>query len=321
MRKARREDLAAAQRLSEEFALGELIGVTRSRAGRLYRTGLARIGIVLAVGAVAGTVSLPVWLIGSALGLPIDVALVGGMLSLLLMAAGSFGSIILNRSFAPGTAADRVFSFAGGLARLSAGQPEPSVLRWEDVDSVTVTLLDEELWYYGWYYACALRGSTGTEITLNSSDDDTVGRAKRLGRGVITEAGRRLGERLVPHMIEDYESGQPVTVGGWAVDRTGITASSSGYLTDSCSWSGMTRIVFERKPVKLGPVVAIRVDRERSQPALTIGLTDVPNGILLVPLIVHAAADHGIEVRDDTSKEQRELLLAGRSSSPMTPPG
>jgi hypothetical protein len=320
MRKRRREDLAAARRLSEEFALGEVRIVTRRRAERLYRTGSARTGVGLAAGAVAGAVLLPVWLIGSVLGLPVVVAVVGGMVSLLLMAGGSVGGIILNHSFAPGTAADRVFTFAGGLAHLAAGQPEPRVLRWADVDSVTVTFLDEELWYYGWYFACTVRGGTGTEITLSSSDQDTVGRAKRLGHGLITEAARLLGERLVPQMIEDYESGQPVTIGGWTVDQTGITASESGYVTGSCSWAGITRIAFERKPAKRGPVVVIRVYIGSDQPALTIGLTDVPNGILLVPLIVHAAAGNGIEVHDDASKQQQELLLAGRSPGLMTPP-
>jgi hypothetical protein len=292
--------------------------VTRSRAERPVRTGLVRFGTAMTVGAVAGTVLLLVALIASALGLPVVVGVIGGMLGLLLMAGGSAGGIILNHSFAPGTDTDRVFWFTGGLARLTATDPEARILPWDDVDSVVATLLDEAFQHHGWYYTCTLRGRTGTEITLTGYDKATVGNA--LGRRVVNEAVRLLGPRVVPPLIEAYERGEPASIGGWRVDRTGISASESGFVTGSCSWSAVTRVTMQRVPPKTGPIEQIHVYTGRRQSALDIGLSDIPNGFFLPALIAHAAASNGIAAEGGPAEEQR-LPPADRSSGLMSPPG
>ncbi|HEY2505000.1 MAG TPA: hypothetical protein VGI58_00650 [Streptosporangiaceae bacterium] len=320
MRKRRREDLAAAQRLSEEFALGEVRGVTRSRADRPYREGLVGFASATVILGAVGLVALVVFVVSTAFVrwppvLAIVIISVAGVVGV-----GYYvGSVILNHSFAPGTETDRVFWFAGGLAHLVTAEAGPSVLRWAGVDSVTETLLDEALWYYGWLYTCTVRGA-GTEISLVAYDDATVRFARHLDRRLIGEARRLLGPRFVPPLIEAYESGEPATIGAWTVDRTGITASTSEFVTDFCPWRGITRIAFEHKPIQTGPVARILVYTDGEQAALEIGLSDVPNGIFLPDVIAHAATSNGVKVGDHARKRQR-LTAERRESAVPSPPG
>jgi hypothetical protein len=319
MRKRRREDLTVARRLSAEFALGDVRGVTRSRGDRLIRAGSARFG---GRAVVAGGIALLLFLaflVSTALvhwppvlAIVID-SVTGGV------GVGYFvGGIVLNHSFAPGTQTDRVFWFTGGVAHLTAASPEPRVLRWEEVDSVTATLLDEAFQHYGWYYTCTLRGRTGSEITLTGYDKATVGNS--LGRRLVSESALRLGARFVPPLIEVYETGEPAIVGGWAVDQTGISATESGFVTRSCSWTAITRITMTRIPPKTGPIEQIHIYTGGRQPAIGIGLSDIPNGIFLPSLIAHAAASKGIDVEGGPVAERR-LPPADRSSGLPAQPG
>jgi hypothetical protein len=57
----------------------------------------------------------------------------------------------------------RLFWYSGGLAQQDLDEPEPRVLRWDEVDSFTPLIYDES----GCVGGCRLRGRTGTEITVS----------------------------------------------------------------------------------------------------------------------------------------------------------
>jgi hypothetical protein len=312
MGKRRREDLTVARRLSAQFDLGDVRGVTRSRADQQYRERFVASGGA----AIPGLVAI-LLLIVFAFALPYVALPVAAGVTIITVTAvlgvGYYaGQVILNHSFAPGTDTDRVFWFAGGLAHLTSASPEPVVLPWDGVDSVTATIVDEHYQYY----ACTLRGSTGTEVTVAGLDDGTVGRAPSLVRRLLRQAGRLFDPRLVPPLIGTYESGQPVVIGEWTVDRTGIRRTASGFVVDRCPWPEITRITMERSPPKTGRVLRIGVHRDGNQPPVAIDLSDVPNGIFLPAVIAHAAADHGVTVHVRARQEQPLQPVGPDSSLP-----
>jgi hypothetical protein len=93
-----------------------------------------------------------------------------------------------------------LFWYSGGLAQQDRDEPEPHVLRWDEVDSVTPLLYDES----GCVGGCRLRGRTGTEIAVS------------LGYGLRDLVGE--ADRVLARLIE-YAAGQngiPVTRSGRA---------------------------------------------------------------------------------------------------------
>lgn len=303
MKRRREEDLAVAWRLGREFALGDVRGVTRSRAARPFRTRLQDVGTVMYYAGMFGLLLFVVLLIiagfiwnslTSSFAGTVIFAVLAGISG--AVGAGHFaGAIMLNHARAPGTDADRTFWFEGGLARLTTADPQTCVLRWDEVDTVTATIVSDN--DGGWYYTCALHGRTGTAITLAWDDDGTVGSAPALACSLLSAAARLLAPRFVPPLIEAYEAGQPVSIGGWTLDRAGISGSGSGYVTDSCPWTGITRISMRRQPDQGGPATLVTVSRVGRRPDLEIDLSEIPNGIFFPSLVAHAATCNGVDVR------------------------
>lgn len=307
VRKRSQEDLTVARRLGEEFALGDVRGVTRSRAERPFRPRLLAVGNAMCIAGAFGLLLFMVLLIiGGFIWNSLTSSFAGTVIFLVLMGisgvvgVGYFaGGIMANHAMAPGTDAVRTFWFDGGLARLATADQQTCVLRWDEVDTVTATIVSDN--DGGWYYTCALHGRTGTAITLACDDDGTVGYAPALACSLLSEAARLLAPRFVPPLIEAYEAGQPVSIGCWTLDRTGISGSGSGYATDSCPWTGITRISLLRQPGKGGPATLITVSRDGRRPDLEIDLSEIPNGIFFPGLVAHAATCNGADVRAGTA--------------------
>jgi hypothetical protein len=87
----------------------------------------------------------------------------------------------------------QLFWYSGGLAQPDLDEPEPRVLRWDEVDSFTPLIYDDS----GCVAGCRLRGRTGTEVTVS------------LGYGLrylVGEADRMLTDRLVPELVGAYDA-------------------------------------------------------------------------------------------------------------------
>jgi hypothetical protein len=111
----------------------------------------------------------------------------------------------------------------------------------------------------------------------------------------VAEADSVLAPRLVPSLIEIYESGEPVKVGKASVDRTGITVDSSA---GGClSWSEIQSIATEDAGMFTGthPIYGISISKhaQKARP-LYISLVGVPNGMFLPHLLAYAAARNRI---------------------------
>ena len=277
----RAQELELAGRIGGQFGLGTIDEVVRHWRDR---------GCLLGIGSALGVGAL-VWGIGGlflivlprgdqltkeVFGVIIGVVLVLGVLLLVL---GERFKVV----------DDWYFLYSGGVAQVARREPEPRVLRWPDVETVTVTVETEDGELKTEVAICVVSGP-GTEMTahLNSDAFDEAP-----GRTVAAAAYRNLALRLVPPLIQAWESGEPVTAGGLSVDQEGITVPAG----TRHAWSEITTMTVEyasgRDPA---PITLIKFRRAGTDRNYRISLSGIPNGIFLAHLIVHAATGHGVQV-------------------------
>jgi len=177
----------------------------------------------------------------------------------------------LVRTGARTRAVRRLFWYSGGLAQQDRDEPEPCVLSWDEVDSVTPLCYDES----GRVGGCRLRGRTGTEIAVS------------LGYGLrdlVGEADRMLADRLVPELVGAYDASEPVAAGQWRIGQAGLTRVRG---REELLPGRDIRAIEHRRDCEL----TIGAHRRRRR---TISLADVPNGMFIARLIEYAAGQNGI---------------------------
>jgi hypothetical protein len=212
--------------------------------------------------------------------------------------AGVFGVLFLLGCFMTflgyrgGRVTRRLYCHAGGVVEYLPGEPEPRVVRWADVERVTIS-------YYqppksvAMLFGCLLSGRDNAALAM------IVGYPGRGLHRLVTEADRALAPRMVPPLIRTYESGEPVTFGGIRVDpEKGITVDP---VTGSrVVWTDMRRVEIVYSP-RYGhgatAVLGIRVRPRSEGRAPGVHVSGLPNGIFLPHLIAHAAERHGVQVR------------------------
>lgn len=289
----------------EEFGLGE---VRRIACARKYSLS-ARLGLPFAGLAVVFGVPVVVKTAGWAQGI----------------SAATFGTVAAGcclmhfRGAARAQVTGRLYWYSGGLAEFSGDTPEPVVARWADVETVTVTFW-REYDTTPTITAFLVRTSDGTELACYERYSTSV------LHGLAAEAGRVLAPRMIAPLIETFESGRPVAVGGTRIDQSGITVDlPRGRLVP---WAGIDSITIDHVTLSGEPAVVheIGVEQRPDKARMPIVLSGVPNGIFLAQLIARAAAQHGIPVRRTPRKlpavsasELRRLVSRGRSEArPVT---
>ena len=181
---------------------------------------------------------------------------------------------------------DRLFLCQAGIALLDARQPEPMVLRWAHLDSVSITT---GVGYEGVYVSgCVLRDKAGNALTVSQH-------LKAIAE-VAAEAERVLAPRLLPALITRFDSGQPVVVGRLTAHRHGLRWGAVPGVAQSpaewgASWSEVRAVHFDLQGQRAG--ISIGWDARRHQGIVT---DDEPNSFLIRYLIAHAAATAGITV-------------------------
>jgi hypothetical protein len=275
----RRDDLEAARRLSEEFSLGEVREIAPAKKYYVAFWGgcLAIVTGIAGIPAIAGDAG---WakVINAAVFCPLFLA---GCLTLWL-----------GITRAPVTA--RLFWYSRGLAEFARDEPEPRVLRWADVETIT-TVFHEGDETPTVLARCILRGKTGTEPLDLGGYPRNNRYPNRVLRALTAEATRVLAPRLLPPLIEAYESGEPVTAGNARIDRAGITVNLP--VGEPIAWTEIGSITTRHVTSmadNAAPVKEIEICKHSGRICRLISLDGVPNAVFLPHLFARAAEIHGI---------------------------
>jgi hypothetical protein len=279
----RADDLAEARLIGEEYGLSTVDEVIREWGDR---SGLIHVADFLFGGAILWGIFGTLFIVlpsgpGSvkaAFG-----AFIGGLIvlgSLLMVLGERFKAVRC-----------RYFVYSGGIAQLVRRPPELRVLRWADVETVTITAKkDDDGNLETDVGTCAVAGP-GTEITAGPESEVF---AETPGRTVAAAAHKHLAPRLVPALIEACQSGELVTAGPISIDEEGITLTGARY-----PWSEITSMaVTYDSRAEWAPITRIDFRTAGMSRDYELFLADIPNGIFLADLIAHAASGHGLDVRD-----------------------
>jgi hypothetical protein len=274
----RAEDLEECGRVGEEFGLGDVEAVAREWGDR---SGLRWIGgSVLASGFLGLWV---VWPIVSGVTGSVSLYLVE-IFGTLLVAGGPL--MIIGKRLA--NVATRLCLYTGGLARIDRTAAEPAVLRWADVETVTIGACDEGA---PTLTSCTLSGRAGVVMTAGPE----------ICEQVAVAAYRALAPRIAAAMIAAYDCGQAVAVSADAqVSQWGIVFPRKNRLP----WTDIGVVIMEH-PSAAALCVTTRMDLRKGRKGSHhyCDPSGVPNGIFLADLIAHAARQRGVLVEGYTVQE------------------
>jgi hypothetical protein len=181
----------------------------------------------------------------------------------------------------------RLFHYSGGLAQLARGEPEPLVLRWPDIETVTIALTTDEGTPDTTVSVCTLTGPTGTKLRADR---------RKMAEAVACAAHQALACHFVPPLIAAYESGEAVTAGKARVAHDGLTLTDGSHFP----W-GEIESVRMRHASMATATLTTRIDvtllpQKRRSRYRRFDPSGIPNAIFFAHLIAHAAARHGVRV-------------------------
>jgi hypothetical protein len=304
-------DLEACGIVGEQFSLGAVLGAEHMLGGTRYKA-----------------IALPCWTVGS-LTLLASVVLLfiyyGSWwlwpLFLVGAAVGATGTILNDLHWSRADVIARWALYDGGMAYLTASSPEPSVVAWDELDSVSVVLATET-------------DPDDNTKDIVTPDVDRCWVRRRQGAWVAAPEGlaelaarvayRAAAPRITGAMTAAYDAGEAVTAGEVTVDAAAITLAGGPRL----EWSSMRGVTLAHP--RPSPASPGRLNREWSfnstvtlfhpssatpgVPTLvTITAPDpgdrkgrattyrhdpslIANAIFLADLIAHAARQHGVPV-------------------------
>lgn len=280
-----RRDLAEADRLGEEFGLGASAAVIRGRErGAGPGAYLGQLCLVTSL--------LFAFIMGTVLGATSDLmpALVFGVVTLALCVPVWLLGRHIKAKYSP----RRIFRYPGGLILPPEDQAEPRVLRWDDVDGVTLVFNDADETYNGLSW-CSLEGADGTTLHIGGWVP------KHAVREVTLEALRVLGPRIGQELISAYDSGAPISVGRWRLDPQDLTEDADGKHPLVVPWHDVREITVAsenyRDVVDPPSLVTITVDGPGRRRKPRLSLSGVRNGMFLPQLLAHVAGRQGITLR------------------------
>ncbi len=268
------EDIEVSSRVGDEFRLGAIEFVSRTMYVPPWPNVLGCLSILLSV--IAGVPTAII--VGLSPASPTAKLIVDAIVIGLFLIGWPLGAIRVLHDVVD----KRVAVYAGGVAQVRRGEPEPVVLRWADVETVTIELTTDEGTPETGVADCALRGRGGTAIT-----------EEKAAGAVAAAAHRALGPRLIPPLIEACERGEPVTAGDACIDEEGVTMRPGKRLI----WAEIKSVTIRHAPKGSGDV-ATRIDIRviRKNRLHYFDPTGIPNAIFFAHVLARAATRNGVQV-------------------------
>jgi hypothetical protein len=308
----RAADLEACGLVGEQFGLGAVLGAEH-RLGRTRYKAIARpfsaVGAIILLGSfvLMFIYSDRSWAASFLAGVPVGTAV------------ATVGSILMDVHYSRADVIARWALYDGGMAHLTASGPEPEVVAWDDLGSVSVSLATEtdpdnsnNTLVTPDVARCSARSWQGTVV---SAPEGLAELAARL-------AYRAAGPRIAGAMTAAYDAGEAVTAGKVTVDAAAITLAGGPRLEwssmravtlahprlspasrDELKWRFMEPVTVVR-PSSVAPGVPTLVTITAADPSSRKGRvttyqhdpSGIPNAIFLADLIAHAARQHHVPV-------------------------
>jgi hypothetical protein len=261
-----RSDLEAeGDRVGADFRLGQRTGAwARRRHPESWGCGVALLFFLIVTGFVLFT-PIP----EPARGILAAVFGVLALTAVLLMVAG-------RRSWQ-----ERLFQYDQGIAQFLNQEPEPTVMRWTDMASLSLRVVTS--YESHTLMSCVLRDSSGRTITV----DQKYGVACEQ---ITAMAQWMLGSRLAPTLIARYDAGEPVVFGNVIVDRTGISCPGDG---SAKPWSAPWRDTRRVEMLMHGHRISIKPYKGRD---LDVSLGGAPNDFLAQDVIAYGGRLAGVDM-------------------------
>jgi hypothetical protein len=270
----RAEDLEECGRVGAEFRLGEVEFTSHAMEAPSWP---GAIGCLMIMASVLGGIpaGIAVGLSSASPTAKLVVYAIFGAMFFLGWPLGAIGVLA-------DVVASRIGLYPDGVAQLRRTEPEPVVLRWADIETVTVELTTDEGTPLTGLEKCALRGRNGAEITEAKAVET-----------VVAAVHRALAPRLVPPLIAACDRGEPVTAGAARVDDEGITLPAGKRLT----WPEVKSVTMGHASKDSADVITridIRVVRRNR--LHHFDPSGIPNAIFFAHVLAHAAMRNGVQV-------------------------
>lgn len=268
------EDMELLGRVGDEFGLGPVESVSRYD---VVPSGLSVLGCLMIMAAILGGIPTGI-IVGLSSDTPTTKLIVVAIIIGVFFLGWPLGAV----SALSDEVDNRVALYPGGVAQLRRDEPEPIVLRWADVETVTIEVTTDEGTPLTDLASCTLRGRRGAEIT-----------DKKNARAVTAAAHRALGPRLIPPLIDSFDRGEPVTAGDARIDDEGLSIPPGKRLT----WPEIKSVTMGHAP-KGSADVATRIDVRvvRRNRLHYFDPTGVPNAIFFAHVLARAATRNGVQV-------------------------
>jgi hypothetical protein len=185
---------------------------------------------------------------------------------------------------------DRTFWFSGGLMQFTLEDPEPRVIRWDDVISLSVQVYRPDEGEPS-ISSSMVSDQAGTSIRVRGTT--YVSHLPRIGlaSALVNKASQILVPTVVPAFLREFDAGQRVSFGNVWIDRSGISGARARGRPEPefVAWPNVQKI-----DINARTAITIRAADRRLNPFIDLG--NIPNGFFAPYLIDHAAAQVGFVV-------------------------
>jgi hypothetical protein len=198
---------------------------------------------------------------------------------------------------------DRMYLYTGGVVQFTDRQPEPAVLRWADLEQLSIRV--DTGYESDVLSSCELGDRAGTAMTVH------VSRFGDACAKVIAAAGHLLAGQRAGELIARFDAGEMITFGDMSIDQVGIRVHREGGKARAwwVAWRDASAIdmTFWAHRLTITP---------RKGAARSVKLGGEPNDILAWYFIAHVASRAGVAVTGDVP----DLSLAGQPGPELASP-
>jgi hypothetical protein len=309
----RAADLEACGLVGEQFGLGAVLGVEHVLAGTRYKAIARPCSVVGGLTVLGSFVLLFIYYNSSWLWAVFLAGILAGT------AVAVVGAILIEVHRSRAEVIARWALYDGGMARLTASSPEPFVVEWDDLGSVSVSLAEETDPDFTYktivtpdIERCSVQSRQGTVVSAPEGLAELAARV----------AYRASAQRIAGAMTAAYDAGEAVTAGKVHVDAAAITLAGGARLEwrsirgvtlaharpspaspGVLEWSSTRGVTLvHSSPASPGVPTLVTItapdpsDRKGRVTTFRHDPSGIPNAIFLADVIAHAARQHHLPV-------------------------